>query len=318
MDWFHCTRCFIQEGTDFCLASCGHIFCKKCAGTDKCPSCGTSCKYLLLNDNMKPEAKKFFKSPVEIALKYFANISQVWKFQKGQMELMVSFYKNKASKTEGALQQANEKLTAQEKELEAIREENKKLKRMYLNVTKDSPRHYQGNRNSTPRPVAITPPSQTVTPRPRFQHSSEVVSRSSSTDSLPLRVTHPSAFQHGAGATQITPNMMTPADSGIATPSPASSQSLFYRASSSTHTPSLNIFNLQPPMMRPSQNASYSRQQHETPAVSLNIFSDHMERAHIPEYHSTERLQPMQLRFTPHSTPCYQSRPHSISRVYQQ
>nr|XP_056719647.1 RING finger protein 212B [Euleptes europaea] len=319
MDWFHCNRCFSQEGTDFCLASCGHIFCKKCAGTDKCPSCGTSCKYLLLNDNMKPEEKKFFKSPVELALKYIANISQVWSFQKGQMELLVSFYKNDASKTVGALQQAHEKLTAQEKELEAIRKENKELKKMYLNFTKASPRHHQGNRNSTPRPVAITPPSQTVTPRLSFQHSSEVVSRSSSMDSLPLRVNHPSAFQHAAGAIQITPRTMTPADSGIATPSPASTQSLFYRpSSSSTHTPSLNVFNLQPLMMRQSQSTSYSGQQQETPTASFNIFTNHMERAHMPEHPSTERLQPMQLRFTPHSTPVFHSRSRSIRSIYQQ
>ncbi|XP_060112499.1 RING finger protein 212B [Heteronotia binoei] len=334
MDWFHCNRCFVQEGTDFCLTSCGHIFCKKCAGTDKCPSCGTSCKYLLLNDNMKPEEKKFFRSPVEIALKYIANISQVWTFQKGQMELLVSFYKNNASKMEGALQQAHEKLTTQEKELEAIRKENKELKRMYLNFRKASPRYHQGNRNSTPRPVAVTTPSQSVTPWLSFQHSSEVVSRSSSTDSLPSRVTHPSAFQHAAGAVQITPSMMTPADSGIDAAFTMKETMLYsfplitipfllsslpsIRASSSTHTPSLNVFNLQPPLMRQSQNASYNGQPQETPAVSFNIFTDHMERAHMPEYHSTERLQPMQLRFTPHSTPFYQSRPHSASRVYQQ
>ncbi|XP_048373479.1 RING finger protein 212B isoform X2 [Sphaerodactylus townsendi] len=309
MDWFHCNQCFVQEGTDFCLTSCGDIFCKKCAGTDKCPFCGISCKYLLLDDNLKPEVKKFFKNPMDLVLKYIDNISQVWTFQKGQMELLTSFYKNNASKAEGALQRAHEKLAAQEKELETIRKENKELKRMYLNFTKASPRHRQVNRNSTPRPVAVTPPSHTVTPRRSFQHSSEVVSRSSSMDSLPFQGNHPPVFQRAAGAVQITPGIMTPADSGIATPSPVSTQSLFY---------SLNVFNLQPPVMRPSQSASYSGQQQETPNVSFNVFSDHMERAPMPEYPSTERLQPMQLRFTPHSTPAFHSRFHSISRVLQQ
>ncbi|KAJ7313134.1 hypothetical protein JRQ81_004405 [Phrynocephalus forsythii] len=76
MDWFHCNQCFCQEASGFCVTSCGHIFCKKCAGTDQCPSCGASCKYLCLNDNIKPEEKKFFKSPVETALSYIAHISQ--------------------------------------------------------------------------------------------------------------------------------------------------------------------------------------------------------------------------------------------------
>uniref|UniRef100_A0A670K209 Ring finger protein 212B n=1 Tax=Podarcis muralis TaxID=64176 RepID=A0A670K209_PODMU len=134
MDWFHCNQCFIQDASDYYVTSCGHIFCKKCAGTDKCPSCGTSCKYLFLNNNMKEDEKKFFKSPVETALNYITHLSQVCMFQKGQMELLVSFYKHNASKAEGALQEAHQKLTIQEKNLEAIRRENRELKKKCNNM----------------------------------------------------------------------------------------------------------------------------------------------------------------------------------------
>ncbi|XP_073853091.1 E3 ubiquitin-protein ligase RNF212B isoform X6 [Macaca fascicularis] len=77
MDWFHCNQCFRKDGAHFFVTSCGHIFCKTCVTLEKCAVCGTACKHLALSDNLKPQEKMFFKSPVETALQYFSHISQL-------------------------------------------------------------------------------------------------------------------------------------------------------------------------------------------------------------------------------------------------
>ncbi|XP_048364525.1 RING finger protein 212B-like [Sphaerodactylus townsendi] len=308
MDWFHCNQCFTQKGSDFYAASCGHIFCKKCVGTDKCSFCGTNCKYLLLNDKIQGKEKKFFTSPIETALKFFAHISQVWTFQKGQMELLASFYKHRASKAKAALQQAQQKLTTQEKELKALQKENDELKKTLSCLKHHSPQYLHGSRNSTPRPVAVTPPLQSVTPRPSFRLSSEVVSRSSSMDSI--------SSMYATGGTRMNDGRTTTASSRNVSPSAASNQSLFYRSSfSSSLTPGLNDFTLHPPTR---SSASNNRQQQETPNSNLNIFSVQRGAVPLSEHHNGERLRPEQLRFTLLSIPSFQSRPQSASRTHQQ
>ncbi|XP_011943879.1 PREDICTED: RING finger protein 212B isoform X5 [Cercocebus atys] len=171
MDWFHCNQCFRKDGAHFFVTSCGHIFCKTCVTLEKCAVCGTACKHLALSDNLKPQEKMFFKSPVETALQYFSHISQ------------------------------------------------------------ESPSRYQGSRSTTPRPVGITSPSQSVTPRPSFQHSSQVVSRSSSAESIPYREAGFGGLGQGGRGLQ---GRRTPRDSYNETPSPASTHSLSYRPSSAS------------------------------------------------------------------------------------
>ncbi|XP_072481406.1 E3 ubiquitin-protein ligase RNF212B isoform X5 [Notamacropus eugenii] len=187
MDWFHCNQCFRKDGAHFFVTSCGHIFCKKCVTKEKCAVCGAACKHLALSDNLKPQEKIFFKSPVETALKYFSHISQVWSFQKKQTDLLITFYKHRLSKSEAAMQEAQRTVASQDKELVDLRKENGELKK-FLAILKESPSRCQGSRSATPRPIGITSPSQSVTPRPSSQHSNQVVSRSSSLESIPYRV----------------------------------------------------------------------------------------------------------------------------------
>ncbi|XP_032121341.1 RING finger protein 212B isoform X1 [Sapajus apella] len=230
MDWFHCNQCFRKDGAHFFVTSCGHIFCKKCVTLEKCAVCGTACKHLALSDNLKPQEKMFFKSPVETALQYFSHISQVWSFQKKQTDLLLAFYKHRITKLETAMQDAQQMLVSQDKELSVLRKENGELKKL-LAILKESPSWYQGSRSTTPRPVGITSPSQSVTPRPSSQHSSQVVSRSSSAESIPYKEAGFGSFGQGSRGLQ---ERRTPRNPYNETPSPASTHSLCYRPSSAS------------------------------------------------------------------------------------
>ncbi|KAM4853922.1 E3 ubiquitin-protein ligase RNF212B [Thomomys bottae] len=228
MDWFHCNHCFRKDGAHFFVTNCGHIFCKQCMTLEKCAVCGSPCKYLALSDNLKPQEKMFFKSPVDTALKYFSHIAQVWHFQKKQTDLLLAFYKHKIMKLEATIQEARQSMANQNKELSLLKRENGELKK-FLAILKESPSRYQGSRLTTPRPVGITSPSQSVTPRPSSQHSSQVVSRPSSVESLPYRGTGFGSAGQGSRGLQ---ERSTPRNSYIETPSPASTHSLSYRPSS--------------------------------------------------------------------------------------
>ncbi|KAM7158390.1 E3 ubiquitin-protein ligase RNF212B isoform 4-T4 [Molossus nigricans] len=204
MDWFHCNQCFRKDGAHFFVTSCGHIFCKKCVTLEKCSVCGAACKHLVLSDNLKPNVKMYFKSPVETALTHFSHISQVWRFQKKQTDLLLAFYKHRITKLEAAMQEAQQTVTSQNKNLQV--------------GTKEA-----------------------VTPRPSSQHSSQVVSRSSSAESVPYRVAGFSSVGQGARGLQ---GRSTPSDSYTETPSPASTHSLSYRTSSASS--GLGIFSFRP------------------------------------------------------------------------
>ncbi|KAL0602818.1 RING finger protein 212B [Plecturocebus cupreus] len=155
---------------------------------------------------------------------------EVWSFQKKQTDLLLAFYKHRITKLETAMQEVQQALVSQDKELSVLRKENGELKKL-LAILKESPSWYQGSRSTTPRPVGITSPSQSVTPRPSSQHSSQVVSRSSSAESIPYREAGFGNFQQGGRGLQ---ERRTPRNPYNETPSPASTHSLCYRPSSAS------------------------------------------------------------------------------------
>lgn len=197
---------------------------------EKCGVCGRPCKHLALSDNLKPQEKKFFKSPVETAVQCFSHVAQVWCFQKKQTDLLIAFYKDRIRNLEAAVKEAQETAASQNKELSVLRKENGELKKI-LAILKGSPSCYYGNRLTTPRPVGITSPSQSAAPRPSSQHSSQVVSRSSSMESIPYTVAGISHVEQGSRGLH---ERSAPRDSYTETPSPASTHSLSYRPSSAS------------------------------------------------------------------------------------
>ncbi|XP_031363099.1 E3 ubiquitin-protein ligase RNF212B [Lonchura striata] len=168
MDWFHCSRCFRQDGTQFAITNCSHILCEGCGSTGPCPVCGTACRYLPVSEQMRPQDKVFFKNPVATALKHLAHITQVWRFQTAQAQILLDLHQDKARRAQAEMEKAREELRERTRELESLRRENEELRRMQL-----SPAWLWSSRSSTPRPS----PTQSVTPQPRRQLSSQVVSR---------------------------------------------------------------------------------------------------------------------------------------------
>uniref|UniRef100_A0A8C2SLI0 RING-type domain-containing protein n=1 Tax=Coturnix japonica TaxID=93934 RepID=A0A8C2SLI0_COTJA len=129
-DWFHCNRCYRQDGARFSVTSCGHVLCEPCLGAGTEHQAMLSCAILLL-PHLQLEETLFLKSPAAIARQRLAHISQAWRFQQAQVDLLLAFHRDTA------LTQASHR------EAEELRRENGELRR---HLTHISPR-----RGSTPR-----------------------------------------------------------------------------------------------------------------------------------------------------------------------
>ncbi|XP_053909112.1 RING finger protein 212B [Cuculus canorus] len=132
MEWFHCNRCFRQDGAAFAVTSCGHVLCAACGAAGPCPVCGAACRYLPVSDKMLPQEKLFFRSPAAIALKHLAHLAQVWRFQRAQAQLLLAWHKDGARRARQALEATRRTLDARQRELEALQRENAELRHAQL------------------------------------------------------------------------------------------------------------------------------------------------------------------------------------------
>ncbi|XP_054667476.1 RING finger protein 212B isoform X2 [Grus americana] len=244
MDWFHCNRCFRQEGASFAVTSCGHVLCATCGAAAPCPVCAADCRYLPISDQANaPAGENLLQEPSRhrpqaldphlpgeeeedeedeegrpAPRQPHASSPQVWRFQRAQTDMLLASHKEKTRRARAALEETRHVLESRNRELEALRRENGELRRAQL-----SPGWRGGSRSSTPRPVGVTSPAQTVTPQPRRQLSSQVVSRSA-----PLEP----PLSHGTPVWQVGSarrGWVTPQPSSVA-PSPASAHGLTHRA----------------------------------------------------------------------------------------
>ncbi|XP_005062146.1 PREDICTED: RING finger protein 212B isoform X1 [Ficedula albicollis] len=171
MDWFHCWRCFRQEGARFAITTCGHILCEDCGATGPCPVCATACHYLPLSQQMRPEVKVFFKNPADLALKHLSHITKVCQFQLAQAQLKADAHRDRTRQLQADLERVIKEMGEMRRQVESFRRENAELRRMQL-----SSGWQWSSCSSTPYPS----PTQSVITQPRRQLSSQVVSRLSS------------------------------------------------------------------------------------------------------------------------------------------
>ncbi|XP_021238977.1 RING finger protein 212B isoform X20 [Numida meleagris] len=126
-DWFHCNRCYRQEGARFSVTSCGHVLCEACLGAGRgpqaftprrttagpCPICAATCRRFPIPEQL--EETLFLKSPATIARQRLAHISQAWRFQQAQVDLLLASHRDAARRAEAALRDARQALDSKQR-----------------------------------------------------------------------------------------------------------------------------------------------------------------------------------------------------------
>ncbi|KAK3567752.1 hypothetical protein QTP86_025347, partial [Hemibagrus guttatus] len=92
----------------------------------QCCVCQSSCSYLTISDQMKPQEQMFFKDPINIIHTRLEHIAKIAMFQRKQKERVIAFHKHKFVEMERRLKEVSEQCHRQVSEL---RKENAELKK---------------------------------------------------------------------------------------------------------------------------------------------------------------------------------------------
>ncbi|XP_061110285.1 RING finger protein 212B-like [Conger conger] len=172
MDWLHCNFCFLLDGRNLAISSCGHITCERCVNPEHCNICGAICSYLPISDKMKPQEQLYFKDPLKLLQSRMEHISQIAVFQRRQKDRTISFFRHKALELERRLKEIMEQSY---RELSELKQENVELKKP-LSQRRASPGQFQSNQQpiQTQKPGTMCPDSAplSVTQTPSSAFSS--------------------------------------------------------------------------------------------------------------------------------------------------
>ncbi|XP_073522259.1 E3 ubiquitin-protein ligase RNF212B [Phyllobates terribilis] len=253
---------------------------------------------------LKPLEKIYFKSCKESLQKGLHSISQAWRFQKQQHELHLTFYKQCLNKAQDAFQVALQKIETQQSELKTIKKENDELRSMVTQLKSSISRSQSSSRSTTPRPVAITPPSQTGRDLAKFtsQHSFHQygqmngLSHSSSAESPYVRT------QSGTGSQSATSSRVQERTTPMSSSSSLSGHSLSSRDRTPTSSNPLHTPNESSNIRR--TNSVFARDPLYTPCNSIDrlraIQGDKWKTAfNIRDGHYEYRIMPFGLYNVP-------------------
>ncbi|PSN51377.1 hypothetical protein C0J52_04470 [Blattella germanica] len=179
MDWVHCNSCNVlakqSSGKVFNLTSCGHIYCSNCAKSNTsntCKVCGSNYTLVLLNSDLKPEIKEYFKNPEEVLKRAL----QIVVFQTGHQRQLYIYHETLTMKYKAAKQEImklNSILVKKDKQIKDLNHQymlmKQKLQKALTQPTYNNNINVQvpfNNTKPTPKPLPLLPYSQMSNSQP--------------------------------------------------------------------------------------------------------------------------------------------------------
>ncbi|GAB6021395.1 hypothetical protein CHUAL_004002 [Chamberlinius hualienensis] len=134
MDWLHCNHCYAQpkneDRNNFYVTNCGHLYCTNCVAqaNGTCRICKRPCRTLSLSSQLDPTIAAYFKECKNMIEQHNHEINKVMEFQKKHSNRLLHFYIKKSCELSESLSAAKSKITEQEKEIAALKQQTNFLR----------------------------------------------------------------------------------------------------------------------------------------------------------------------------------------------